>query len=154
MQRNLRIKLVVSLVSAATVATTAGVGALAQPASASTPVSFTYWTSGFKTAEIQTIDNAFDKAYPGYKAVGQYISTSDEYLPKVISALKTGTYPTVLTDQNPSDLPLYAQSGKLVPLTSRIGTIFASMAPRLRMANRKSLYYNQPPSFSDTVFEA
>jgi ABC-type glycerol-3-phosphate transport system substrate-binding protein len=136
-QRSLRSKLVVSLVSAATVATTAGAGALAQPASASTPVSFTYWTSGFKTSEIQAIDNAFDKAYPGYKALGQYISTSDEYLPKVISALKTGTYPTVLTDQNPSDLPLYEQSGKLVPLTGKLTAATNSLYPGIRA----SLFY-------------
>jgi multiple sugar transport system substrate-binding protein len=136
-KRSFRNKLVASVVSAATAATTAGAGAVGQPASAATPVSFTYWTSGFKPAEITTIDNTFDKAYPGYQAHGQYISTSDEYLPKVISALKTGTYPTVLTDQNPSDLPLYAQSGKLVPLTGKLNGLTNSLYPGIR----KSLFY-------------
>lgn len=126
-----------SLVSAVAAATAAGVGAVAEPASASTPVSFTYWTSGFKPSEIKAIDGAFDKLYPGYKANGQYISTSDEYLPKVISALKTGTYPTVLTDQNPSDLPLYAESGKLVPLTGKLNALTNSLYPGIKA----SLFY-------------
>lgn len=137
MQRSFRNKLVASAVSVVTAATSAGLGAVAQPASASTPVSFTYWTSGYKPSEIKTIDSAFDKAYPGYKAVGQYISTSDEYLPKVISALKTGTQPTVLTDQDPSDLPLYEESGKLIPLTGKLTALTNSLYPGIR----KSLFY-------------
>ncbi len=70
-----------------------GIGASATAASASSPTSFTYWTSGFKPAEIATLDSAFDKAYPAYLANGQYISTSDTYFPKVIAALKTNTQP-------------------------------------------------------------
>ena len=50
-----------------------GLGATATAASASSsPISFTYWTSGFKPSEIATIDSAFDKAYPAYR---QTVST-------------------------------------------------------------------------------
>lgn len=108
-------------------------GLLANGASASSaPVSFTYWTSGWGPKEIATIDSTFDAANPGYKAEGQYISTSDEYLPKVISALKTGTQPTVLTDQNPSDLPLIAESGKLIPLNGMLGQLTDKLYPGIR----------------------
>jgi multiple sugar transport system substrate-binding protein len=53
-------------------------------------------------------------------AQGQYIASSDEYLPKVITAVKSGTQPTVLLDQNPSDLPEIAQSGDLIPLNGKL----------------------------------
>ena len=117
--------------------TAAGLGASAGTAAAAAPVAFTYWTSGYKPAEITAIDNAFHAAYPQYVAHGQYISTSDEYLPKVIAALKTGTQPTVLTDQSPSDLPLIEQSGKLIPLNGKLTAATNSLYPGIK----KSLFY-------------
>src|SRR6476661_2104887 len=75
---------------------------------------FTYWTSGWQPDQIAEVDAAFEKAHPGMHAKGQYIASSDQYLPRVISALKSNTQPTVLLDQNPSDLPELAQSGKLI----------------------------------------
>jgi ABC-type glycerol-3-phosphate transport system substrate-binding protein len=132
-----RQKSVAAVLAALTAGSTCAVGVLAQPAGAATPVSFTYWTSGWGTKEIATIDSAFDAANPGYKAEGQYISTSDQYLPKVISALKTNTQPTVLTDQNPSDLPLIEQSGKLIPLNSGLTAQANSLYPGIKA----SLFY-------------
>jgi multiple sugar transport system substrate-binding protein len=115
-----------------------GLGATATAASASaSPISFTYWTSGFKPAEIATIDSAFDKAYPMYQANGQYISTSDTYFPKVIAALKTNTQPTVYTDQQPYDLPVVEESGKLIPLTGKLGGLTNSLYPGIK----NSLFY-------------
>lgn len=114
-----------------------GVSASAATASAASPVSFTYWTSGFKPAEIATIDAAFHKAYPQYVAKGQYISTSDTYFPKVIAALKSNTYPTVYTDQQPYDLPIVEQSGKLIPLTGKMNALTNSLYPGIK----KSLFY-------------
>jgi multiple sugar transport system substrate-binding protein len=115
-----------------------GLGATATAASASSsPVSFTYWTSGFKPSEIASIDSAFDKAYPGYQANGQYISTSDTYFPKVIAALKSNTQPTVYTDQQPYDLPVVQESGKLIPLTGKLGGLTNQLYPGIR----NSLFY-------------
>ena len=115
-----------------------GLGATATAASASSsPISFTYWTSGFKPSEIATIDSAFDKAYPAYQANGQYISTSDTYFPKVIAALKSNTQPTVYTDQQPYDLPVVQESGKLIPLTGKLGGLTNQLYPGIR----SSLFY-------------
>jgi multiple sugar transport system substrate-binding protein len=115
-----------------------GLGATATTASASSsPISFTYWTSGWKPSEIATIDSAFDKAYPAYRAQGQYISTSDTYFPKVIAALKTNTQPTVYTDQQPYDLPIVQESGKLIPLTGKLAGLTNQLYPGIR----KSLFY-------------
>ena len=115
-----------------------GLGATATAASASSsPISFTYWTSGFKPSEIATIDSAFDKAYPAYQANGQYISTSDTYFPKVIAALKSNTQPTVYTDQQPYDLPVVQESGKLIPLTGKLGGLTNQLYPGIR----NSLFY-------------
>ncbi len=121
--------------------TVAGFGAVvgsgAVSAAATSPVSFTYWTSGFNPKEITAIDAAFDASHPGEKANGQYISTSDEYLPKVIAALKSGTQPTVLTDQNPSDLPLIEESGKLIPLNGDLTAQTNALYPGIKA----SLFY-------------
>ncbi|MDE3133192.1 MAG: extracellular solute-binding protein [Acidobacteriota bacterium] len=106
-------------------------------AGASSPVVVTWWTSSNIPSEIDTIDMAFDKAYPGYQANGVYIAQSDNYLPKVISAIKTGTQPTVLFDQSPSDLPLLAQSGKLISLNGKLTQLTNSLYPGIR----NSLFY-------------
>lgn len=105
--------------------------------SKATPTSFTYWTSGFSPSEITTVDAAFNKSHPGLTVHGQYIAKSDQYLPKLIAALKTNTQPPVILDQNPSDLPLLAQSGKLIPLNGKMGSLDSGLYPGIR----KSLFY-------------
>jgi ABC-type glycerol-3-phosphate transport system substrate-binding protein len=110
---------------------------LASPASASSTVSFTYWTSGWGTTEITAIDNAFNAANPGYKVTGTFIAKSDEFLPKVTAALKTNTQPTVVIDQQPYDLPFYQESGKLIPLTGQVPAT-NSLYPLIK----KSLFYH------------
>jgi ABC-type glycerol-3-phosphate transport system substrate-binding protein len=112
-------------------------GPLAARAGAASPVNFTYWTSGLSPTEISTIDSAFNAANPGYKVSGSYIAKSDEFLPKVIAALKTGTQPTVVMDQQPYDLPLYEESGKLIPLTGKLTALTNQLYPGIRA----SLFY-------------
>ena len=136
MQRRSHKKLATTLMSAVAVGSVAGIGAVSAPASASSTMSFTYWTSAW-TTQIATIDKAFDAANPGYTANGQYIAQSDVYLPKVIAALKTGTQPTVLVDQNPSDLPLLEQSGKLLPLNGDMTALTNALYPGIKA----SLFY-------------
>jgi ABC-type glycerol-3-phosphate transport system substrate-binding protein len=132
-----RSKLAATALSVIAAGSVVASGAVTSAASASSTVSFTYWTSGWAPKEIAAIDSAFDSSHPGYKATGQYISTSDEYLPKVISALRTGTQPTVLTDQNPSDLPLIAESGKLIPLNGKLTALTNALYPGIKA----SLFY-------------
>ncbi|MEV7969300.1 ABC transporter substrate-binding protein [Sphaerisporangium sp. NPDC088356] len=98
---------------------------------------FTYWTSRWQPDQIAEIDAAFDKAHPGMHAKGQYIASSDQFLPKVISAVKNGTQPTVLLTQNPSDLPVIAQSGKLVPLDGKLTAETDALYPGIK----ESLFY-------------
>ncbi|GGL05676.1 ABC transporter substrate-binding protein [Sphaerisporangium melleum] len=93
---------------------------------------FTYWTSGWQPDQIAEVDAAFARANPGMHAKGQYIAASDQYLPKVISALKNGTHPTVLLTQNPSDLPVIAQSGKLIPLDGKLDAETGALYPGIR----------------------
>ncbi|MDH2430849.1 extracellular solute-binding protein [Sphaerisporangium sp. TRM90804] len=95
---------------------------------------FTYWTSGWQPDQIAEVDAAFAKANPGMRSKGQFIASSDQYLPKVISALRTGTHPTVLLTQNPSDLPVIAQSGKLIPLDGKLTAETGALYPGIREA--------------------
>src|SRR5260370_40933446 len=70
-------------------------------------------------------------------ARGQYIASSDEYLPKVITAIKSGTQPAVLLDQDPSDLPEIAQSEDLIPLDGKLTAQTTTLYPGIR----QSLFY-------------
>jgi len=106
--------------AAAVLSAIAALGVASSASASGSPVIFSWWTSSDNPAEIDSIDLAFDKAYPGYQANGVYIAQSDNYLPKVISAIKTGTQPTVLFDQSPSDLPELAESGKLITLNGKL----------------------------------
>jgi multiple sugar transport system substrate-binding protein len=93
----------------------------------------TYWTEG-TAAEISWIDTQFDKAHPGIKAVGQYISSADESTAKEVAAIKSGTEPNVVIGQDPSALPLLAESGKVVDLTAALKTETADLYPGIRSA--------------------
>lgn len=121
----------------ASVLAAGSVAATQAPASASSPVKFTYWTSAWGPSEIAVIDKAFDAANPGYQAVGSNIAKSDDFLPKVTAALKTNTQPTVVIDQQPYDLPFYQESGKLIPLTGKVPAT-NSLYPLIK----KSLFYH------------
>lgn len=105
--------------------------------SSSKTVTIHWWTTGETPARIAVIDKGFDKANPGMKAVGEYIGKSDEEMPKLISALKTNTYPTVVDTQVPSDLPLLEESGKLVPLNGKMTSLTNALYPGIR----NSLFY-------------
>ena len=102
-------------------------------ASSSGPVTVTYWSSGTQ-AEITWIDTTFDKAHPGIKAVGQYISSADQSTAKEVAAIKSGTEPNVVIGQDPSALPLLAESGKVVDLTAGLKTQTAELYPGIRSA--------------------
>ncbi len=97
------------------------------------PATVTYWTSGTQ-AEIKYIDTQFDKAHPGIKAVGQYIASADETTAKEIAAIKSGTEPNVVIGQDPSALPLLAESGKVVDLTAALKTQTAQLYPGIKAA--------------------
>ncbi|HSZ43592.1 MAG TPA: ABC transporter substrate-binding protein [Trebonia sp.] len=101
--------------------------------SGSGPVTLTYWTSG-SAAETNYIDTQFDKAHPGIKVQGQYISSADESTAKEVSALKTGTEPNVVLGQDPSALPLLAESGKVVNLSSALKTQTDELYPGIKSA--------------------
>jgi len=122
-------------VCALVVATAAACGSSGTPASSSSSglATVTYWTSGTQ-AEISYIDTQFDKAHPGIKAVGQYIASADETTAKEIAALKSGTEPNVVIGQDPSALPLLAESGKIVDLTAALKTQTAELYPGIKAA--------------------
>jgi len=136
-QKRRRITFGATAVALLTAAPAIGIGTAASPASASSPVSFTWWTSAYGTAAVATLDSAFDKAYPQYQAQGQYVAKSDIYFPKVIAALKTNTQPTAYIDQQPYDLPIVEESGKLIPLTGKM----TGLTNQLYAGVRKSLFY-------------
>jgi multiple sugar transport system substrate-binding protein len=102
-------------------------------AASSGPVTVTYWTSG-STAETNWIDTNFDKAHPGIKAVGQYVASADQSTAKQVAALQSGTEPNVVIGQDPSTLPLLAESGKVVDLTASLKTQTAQLYPGIRSA--------------------
>jgi multiple sugar transport system substrate-binding protein len=97
------------------------------------PTTVTYWTSGTQ-AEISYIDTRFDQAHPGIKAVGQYVASADETTAKEIAAIQSGTEPNVVIGQDPSALPLLAESGKVADLSGALAAQTADLYPGIRSA--------------------
>lgn len=126
----------VCALAAVTVAACSSSGSSGSSSSPSKPVTVTYWTSGTQ-AETNYIDSHFDKAHPGIKAVGQYIASADETTAKEVAAIKSGTEPNVVLGQDPSALPLLAESGKVVDLSSALATQTSELYPGIKSA----LYY-------------
>jgi ABC-type glycerol-3-phosphate transport system substrate-binding protein len=104
------------------------------PASSSgKPVTLTYWTSSSQ-AEINWLDSHFNSAHSTIKVQGQYIASADETTAKEVAALKTGTEPNVIIGQDPSALPLLAESGKVVNLGGALSAETASLYPGISSA--------------------
>ncbi|MEO7126120.1 MAG: ABC transporter substrate-binding protein [Nakamurella sp.] len=115
-------------------------GSSSSAASESTPsssessggtVEITYWSSSSQ-AEIDYLDSHFNDSHPGIKVTGQYVASADNTTAKVVAALKSNTEPNVLLGQDPSNLPLYAQSGKALDLTEALKTETDALYPGIK----------------------
>ncbi len=100
-------------------------------------INITYWSSS-KQDEIDYLDSHFNASHPGITVKGQYIASADNTTAKVVSALKSGTEPNILLGQDPSNLPFYAQSGKVVDLSQALKEETDALYPGIR----KGLFYN------------
>lgn len=96
-------------------------------------VTITYWTSGSQ-AEINYLDSHFNATHSSVKVSGQYIASADDTTAKEVSAIKTGTEPNVVIGQDPSALPLLAESGKVVNLRQPLAAATAGLYPGIRPA--------------------
>lgn len=96
------------------------------------PQTITYWTTSSLPAETQWIDSHFNATHKNIKVQGQYLSTADQSTAKIVSAIKSGTEPDVIIGQDPSALPLLAESGKIVDLSSALKTETARLYPGVR----------------------
>jgi multiple sugar transport system substrate-binding protein len=105
--------------------------------SASKPITITYWSSSTQ-AEINWIDSHFNSTHTSIKVQGQYITSADDTTAKEVTALKTGTEPNVIIGQDPSALPLLAESGKIVDLSSALTSETNALYPGIKSA----LFYN------------
>lgn len=101
------------------------------------PVTLTYWTTSSLPAETNWIDSAFNKTHKNIKVQGQYLSTSDQSTAKEVSAIKSGTEPNLVIGQDPSQLPLLAESGKIVDLTQALKSETNTLYPGVKT----SLFY-------------
>lgn len=104
--------------------------------SGSKTADLTYWTS-FPQDRISWIDSHFNASHPDIHVKGQYIASADNTTAKVVSALKTNTEPNVLLGEDPADLPLLAQSGKLLDLKNALTAETNALYPGIR----SSLFY-------------
>ena len=94
-------------------------------------VTITYWSSS-KQEQIDYLDSHFNDSHPGITVKGQYIASADNTTAKVVAALKSGTEPNILLGQDPSNLPLYAQSGKVVDLTDALKAETDALYPGIK----------------------
>jgi len=122
-------------VAAVTLLTLAVAACSSSPAgsTASGPVTISYWTSG-SPAETTWIDSHFDATHPGIKVQGQYISSADQSTAKEVAAIKSGTEPNVVLGQDPSALPLLAESGKILDLSKATAAQTSDLYPGIKSA--------------------
>jgi multiple sugar transport system substrate-binding protein len=97
------------------------------------PVTITYWSSSSQ-AEINWLDSHFNASHTTVKVQGQYIASADDTTAKEVAALKTGTEPNVIIGQDPSALPLLAESGKIVDLSGPLAAETATLYPGIKSA--------------------
>jgi multiple sugar transport system substrate-binding protein len=93
----------------------------------------TFWSSGQQKV-ITHLQNTFNATHKNIKVKGQYIASSDDLTAKEVSAIKSNSEPNVVIGQDPSSLPLLAQSGKVVDLTDDLKAETAALYPGIRSA--------------------
>ena len=96
-------------------------------------VNITYWTT-FTQDRINYLDSHFNSTHKDIHVKGQFLASSDQANAKVISALKSNTEPDVVLGEDPANLPLYAQSGKLVELTGKMDAETNALYPGIKNA--------------------
>jgi multiple sugar transport system substrate-binding protein len=114
-----------------------GTGTGTGTGTAAKPITITYWSSSSQ-AEINWIDSHFNSSHSSVKVQGQYITSADDTTAKEVSALKTNTEPNVVIGQDPSALPLLAESGKIVNLSTALASETNALYPGIKAA----LFYN------------
>ena len=108
-------------------------GSQATAGTAAKPVTITYWSSSTQ-AEINWIDSHFNSTHSTVKVQGQFIASADDTTAKEVSALQSNTEPNVIIGQDPSALPLLAESGKIVDLSSALSAETNSLYPGIKSA--------------------
>jgi multiple sugar transport system substrate-binding protein len=120
---------ILMVVAAATACSSSGASGTA----GSGPVTITYWDSTTQ-AVMNHIDSQFNKTHSSIKVRGQYLASADESTAKEVAAIKSGTEPNVILGQDPSALPLLAESGKVVDLSKSLTAQTAELYPGIRSA--------------------
>jgi multiple sugar transport system substrate-binding protein len=92
-----------------------------------------FWSSSSQ-AEINYLVSHFNSTHKGIKVSGQYVASADETTAKEVAAIKTGTEPNVVLGQDPSALPLLAESGKVVNLKQPLAAATAGLYPGIKPA--------------------
>lgn len=98
--------------------------------------SITYWTT-YTQDRINYLDSHFNASHPGMHVKGQYLASADNTTAKIVSALKTGTEPNVVLGEDPADLPLLAESGKVLDLKDDLAAETNALYPGIK----SSLFY-------------
>ena len=107
-------------------------------ASAASPVSFTYWTSAWTAQrDHHNRQRSSTPPTPATRPTARYIAKSDEFLPKVIAAVKSNTHPTVLVDQNPRTCPFSSRAASSSLSTDDLPPHQRAFTPGIK----KSLFY-------------
>jgi multiple sugar transport system substrate-binding protein len=122
----------VTLVAVAAVGLTA-CGSSGSSKSSSGVQSITFWSSGQQKV-ITYLQNSFNATHKNIKVKGQYIASSDDLTAKEVSAIKSNSEPNVVIGQDPSSLPLLAQSGKVVDLKKDLKADTDALYPGIRSA--------------------
>ena len=97
------------------------------------PQTISYWSSSSQ-AEINWLDSHFNATHKNIKVQGQYIASADETTTKEVAAIKSGTEPNVVIGQDPSALPLLAESGKVVDLSKSVTSETNALYPGIKSA--------------------
>ncbi len=83
---------------------------------------------------INYLDSHFNSTHPGLHVTGQYVASADNTSAKVVASLKAGTEPDVLLGSDPAQLPLYAQSGKVLDLSGQLKAETDALYPGIKSA--------------------
>lgn len=122
-----------AVAAAATLALTGAACGTSSSGSSGGPTTITFWSSGSQEV-INYLQSHFNSTHKDVKVKGQYIASSDNLTAKEVAALKSHTAPNVVIGQDPSQLPLLAESGQVVDLTDALKSETQALYPGIRTA--------------------
>lgn len=115
----------------------AGCGSASPSATSSKVVNLTMWNdeTGARLTSLNTMVNLFNKTHKNIHITNQFITQSDQMLPKLASAITSHSQPNIIEGASPTWGPVLLKSGAVLTLNKKLIPNQSEIYPGIQASN-------------------